>query len=87
MPINNAADMDCLKWNNDQTQLCYGCDSCKAGLLESLKNQWRKADIVLLLALVALISVYLIACCAFKNAKTEKLFDKYKQGRESQGYV
>ena len=42
---------------------------------------------MLLLALVALISVYLIACCAFKNAKTEKLFDKYKQGRESQGYV
>ncbi|XP_022159601.1 protein TORNADO 2 [Momordica charantia] len=81
MPINNAADMDCLKWNNDQTQLCYSCDSCKAGLLQSLKNQWRTADIVLLLALVALISVYIIACCAFRNAKTETLFDKYKQGQ------
>ncbi|KAA0038570.1 hypothetical protein IC582_006939 [Cucumis melo] len=87
MPINNAADMDCLKWNNDQTQLCYGCDSCKAGLLESLKNQWRKADIILLLSLIALVSVYLIAACVFRNAKTQKLFDKYKQGQPPQPYI
>ncbi|KAB5573875.1 TETRASPANIN/PERIPHERIN-RELATED [Salix viminalis] len=79
-PINNAADMDCLQWNNDQTQLCYGCDSCKAGLLANLKGEWRRADIILMVTLVALICVYLIGCCAFRNAKTEDLFRKYKQG-------
>ncbi|CAN1177915.1 Protein TORNADO 2 [Linum perenne] len=79
-PINNAADMDCLQWNNDQTQLCYGCDSCKAGLLANIKAEWRKADIILVITLIALIVVYVIGCCAFRNAKTEDLFRKYKQG-------
>ncbi|KAF2309057.1 hypothetical protein GH714_000294 [Hevea brasiliensis] len=79
-PINNAADMDCLNWNNDQNQLCYNCDSCKAGLLANLKKEWRRADIILLITLVALIWVYLIGCCAFRNAKTEDLFRRYKQG-------
>ncbi|KAJ6703938.1 TETRASPANIN-8-RELATED [Salix viminalis] len=79
-PINIAADMDCLKWNNDPNQLCYSCDSCKAGLLANLKREWRRADIILLVTLVALICVYSIGCCAFRNAKTEDLFRRYKQG-------
>ncbi|CAI0408887.1 unnamed protein product [Linum tenue] len=79
-PINNAADMDCLQWNNEQTQLCYNCDSCKAGLLANLKSEWRKADVILLITLIALICVYVVGCCAFRNAKTEDLFRKYKQG-------
>ncbi|KAI3945288.1 hypothetical protein MKX01_035049 [Papaver californicum] len=79
-PINTAADMDCLMWNNEQTQLCYGCDSCKAGLLANIKDEWRRVDIILLITLIALICVYLIGCCAFRNAKTEDLFRKYKQG-------
>jgi hypothetical protein len=29
---------DYIKWNNDQQQLCYDCDSCKAGVLGSLKK-------------------------------------------------
>ncbi|KAF8412566.1 hypothetical protein HHK36_000534 [Tetracentron sinense] len=79
-PINSAADMDCLQWNNEQTQLCYGCDSCKAGLLANLKKEWRRADIILTITLVALKCVYFVGCCAFRNAKTEDLFRKYKQG-------
>ncbi|KAI3890667.1 hypothetical protein MKX03_001941 [Papaver bracteatum] len=79
-PINTAADMDCLLWNNEQTQLCYGCDSCKAGLLANIKSEWRRVDIILLITLIALICVYLVGCCAFRNAKTEDLFRKYKQG-------
>ncbi|XP_077234310.1 protein TORNADO 2-like [Tasmannia lanceolata] len=79
-PIDTAIDMDCLLWSNEQTQLCYGCDSCKAGLLANLKREWRRADLILVFTLVALICVYLIGCCAFRNAKTEELFRKYKQG-------
>ncbi|KAL1829946.1 hypothetical protein DCAR_0209339 [Daucus carota subsp. sativus] len=79
-PINNAADMDCLQWSNEQTQLCYACDSCKAGLLDNLKTEWRRANIILIITLVALIIVYLMGCFAFRNAKTEDLFRKYKQG-------
>ncbi|XAR70638.1 hypothetical protein NMG60_11027552 [Bertholletia excelsa] len=79
-PINNGADMDCLKWNNEQTQLCYSCDSCKAGLLASLSHHWRSADVILLVTLIALVVVYLVGCCAFRNARTQDLFRKYQQG-------
>ncbi|KAK8634195.1 hypothetical protein V6N13_015023 [Hibiscus sabdariffa] len=58
-PINNIADPDCIQWSNDQMQLCYDCNSCKAGLLANIKEEWRKADIILLITLIALISVYL----------------------------
>ncbi|XP_027361027.1 protein TORNADO 2-like [Abrus precatorius] len=79
-PINTAADMDCLQWSNDQTQLCYNCDSCKAGLLANLRKEWRRANVILIITVIVLIAVYLIGCCAFRNAKTEDLFRKYKQG-------
>ncbi|XP_057977059.1 protein TORNADO 2-like [Malania oleifera] len=74
-PMNKGADMDCLIWSNFQSQLCYACDSCKAGLLANLKQEWRKADIFLSITLVALSFVYLIGCCcaclAFRNAKAQ----------------
>ncbi|XP_031258971.1 tetraspanin-2-like [Pistacia vera] len=79
-PVNPMADPDCYLWNNDQTQLCYNCNSCKAGLLGNLRKEWRKANIILIVAVVVLIWVYLIACSAFKNAQTEDLFRRYKQG-------
>nr|GLL48684.1 protein TORNADO 2-like [Ipomoea trifida] len=82
-PINMAADMDCLQWSNDQTQLCYSCDSCKAGLLANMYKEWRRVDIVLGITLVALICVYLGSCCAFRRAKTRDLSRKYKQGSSS----
>uniref|UniRef100_A0A1D1YNR1 Tetraspanin-31 n=1 Tax=Anthurium amnicola TaxID=1678845 RepID=A0A1D1YNR1_9ARAE len=79
-PVNPGADADCVAWSNDQTQLCYNCDSCKAGLLGNLRSDWRKANVALIVAAVALICVYVVACSAFKNAQTEDLFRRYKQG-------
>lgn len=79
-PISTGADMDCMQWSNDQTQLCYNCDSCKAGVLATLRKEWRRANVILIITLVALIAVYLIGCFAFRNAKTEELFRRYKQG-------
>ncbi|XP_031486372.1 tetraspanin-2 [Nymphaea colorata] len=79
-PINPAADTDCYLWSNDQSQLCYNCNSCKAGLLGNMRKEWRKANVVLIVTLVVLIWVYMIACSAFRNAQTEALFRRYKQG-------
>ncbi|RDX62896.1 Protein TORNADO 2, partial [Mucuna pruriens] len=56
-PINTAADMDCLQWSNDQTQLCYNCDSCKAGLLANLRKEWRRANVILIITLIVLVAV------------------------------
>ncbi|KAL6496537.1 hypothetical protein OROGR_029795 [Orobanche gracilis] len=77
---NIAANADCAIWNNDPNQLCYNCDSCKAGLLGNLRQEWRKANIILIITVVFLIFVYLIACSAYKNAQTEELFRRYKRG-------
>ncbi|XAR67174.1 hypothetical protein NMG60_11013637 [Bertholletia excelsa] len=79
-PVNTPGDPDCTLWSNDQSQLCYNCDSCKAGLLGNIRREWRKANIVMIVTVVVLIWVYLIGCSAFKNAQTEELFRRYKQG-------
>nr|GEX73206.1 tetraspanin-2-like [Tanacetum cinerariifolium] len=73
-PTNPTADMDCPIWNNDPNQLCYNCDSCKAGLLGNLRKEWRTANVILIIAVVALIFLYLITCSAYRNAQTEELF-------------
>lgn len=79
-PVNPSADQDCLLWNNDQNILCYNCNSCRAGLLGNLRKEWRRANLILIVAVVILIWVYVVACSAFKNAQTEELFRRYKQG-------
>eukprot|EP00262_Sarcandra_glabra_P013020 TRINITY_DN3509_c0_g1_i1.p1 TRINITY_DN3509_c0_g1~~TRINITY_DN3509_c0_g1_i1.p1 ORF type:complete len:268 (+),score=0.82 TRINITY_DN3509_c0_g1_i1:87-890(+) len=79
-PMNPGGDPDCYAWSNDQSQLCYGCSSCRAGLLGNLRKEWRRANVVLIVTVVVLVWVYIIACSAFKNAQTEDLFRRYKEG-------
>ncbi|CAI0543867.1 unnamed protein product, partial [Linum tenue] len=79
-PANPTGDPDCYNWSNEPNQLCYNCNSCRAGLLGNLRKEWRKASTFLIVAAVVLIFVYVVACCAFKNAQTEDLFRRYKQG-------
>lgn len=62
-------DPDCNKWNNNQQQLCYGCDSCKAGVLASIKHSWRKVSIINIVVLIILVIVYVASCAAYRNAK------------------
>ncbi|CAF2050157.1 unnamed protein product, partial [Brassica napus] len=45
-PTNMAADADCYLWNNDQSQLCYNCNSCKAGLLGNLRKDWLHLEML-----------------------------------------
>ncbi|URD78730.1 Tetraspanin family [Musa troglodytarum] len=79
-PISSAADIDCVLWSNDQTVLCYSCSSCKAGLVANLGREWKRGDVVLVVTLVALIVVYATGCYAFRDARTQELFQRYKQG-------
>ncbi|CAN1185581.1 TET2 [Linum perenne] len=68
-PANPTADPDCYMWSNEHSQLCYNCNSCKAGLLGNLRKEWRKINTILIVAVVILIFVYVVACFAFKNAQ------------------
>ncbi|VFQ64852.1 unnamed protein product [Cuscuta campestris] len=85
-PINMTADKDCLAWSNND-QLCYGCDSCRAGMLASLRKEWRKAGFVLLATLFFLACVCVVGFCVFRRSQTDELFRKYKQGQHSSSYT
>ncbi|KAJ9547903.1 hypothetical protein OSB04_020446 [Centaurea solstitialis] len=69
-PTNPMADVDCIIWNNDPNQLCYNCDSCKAGVLGNLRKEWKEANVILIVAVLALICLYLVAFNAYKNSQT-----------------
>lgn len=62
-----VSNPDCYSWNNDQGQLCYSCNSCKAGVLASLKKSWRKVSVINIVILIILVIVYVVACAAFRN--------------------
>ncbi|XP_047308622.1 tetraspanin-8-like [Impatiens glandulifera] len=62
---------DCKVWRNDESLLCYGCQSCKAGLLDNLKRDWKKVAVVNIVFIVFLIIVYSIGCCAFRNNRRD----------------
>lgn len=64
-----GADPDCVKWSNDQEQLCYNCDSCKAGVLASLKKSWRKVSVINIVILILLVIMYMVAIAAFRHNK------------------
>lgn len=62
---------DCVSWNNDVNKLCYDCEACKAGILATLKKDWRKIAIVNIIFLIFLIIVYSVGCCAFRNNRMD----------------
>ncbi|KAI8018481.1 Tetraspanin-8 [Camellia lanceoleosa] len=76
-PYNNS---DCYQWNNDPTTLCFNCQSCKAGLLDNIKHDWKKVAVVNIIFLVFLIIVYSIGCCAFRNNREDNAW-KGRWGR------
>ncbi|BAT76656.1 hypothetical protein LR48_Vigan541s000800 [Vigna angularis] len=66
--LNNP---DCTTWDNDPNILCFDCQSCKAGLLQNLKTDWKKVAVINIVVLVFLVIVYSIGCCAFRNNRQE----------------
>ncbi|KAI0526864.1 tetraspanin-3 [Dendrobium catenatum] len=74
-------DIDCTRWSNDQQRLCYQCDSCKAGLLATLKHSWRKVSIINIVILIILVFVYVVACAAFRNNKRMDNDEAYGEAR------
>lgn len=73
---NATSNADCMTWSNNVTQLCYDCNSCKAGVLANLKHDWRKVAAVNIVMLIFLIIVYSIGCCAFRNNRHDNSYGK-----------
>lgn len=74
-------DPDCYRWNNSPALLCYECDSCKAGVLESVRRDYHKLSILNVVVLLVLIGVCSIGCCAFRNAQRAETNYPYGHNR------
>lgn len=72
----SSANPDCNAWGNDPTTLCFNCQSCKAGLLDNLKSDWKKVAVVNIVFLIILIIVYSVGCCAFRNSRRDNAYWK-----------
>jgi len=65
------SNSDCRLWNNDPSVLCFNCNSCKAGLLDNIKHDWKKVAVINIIFLIILVIVYSIGCCAFRNNRED----------------
>lgn len=62
---------DCGLWSSDPKVLCFNCQSCKAGLLDNIKHDWKKVAVINIIFLIFLIVVYSVGCCAFRNNRED----------------
>eukprot|EP00249_Psilotum_nudum_P033091 c49564_g1_i1 orf=1-510(-) len=56
-------DSDCKTWSNDPSELCYYCESCRAGSIEASKDIWRRTSILNTMALMILMVLYALLAC------------------------
>lgn len=68
---NLTADNDCKEWSNAPNQLCFDCQSCKAGVLQNAKTNWKKIAIINGAILLFLILVFTMGCCAIGNSRRD----------------
>ncbi|KAJ8422800.1 hypothetical protein Cgig2_024568 [Carnegiea gigantea] len=76
-----GGDPDCTRWSNDQELVCYACDSCKAGVLASIKHSWRKVSVINIVVLILLIIFYVVAYAALRNNKRMDNDEPYGETR------
>eukprot|EP00850_Spirogloea_muscicola_P010480 SM000062S19866 [mRNA] locus=s62:102197:103681:+ [translate_table: standard] len=60
---------DCSTWSNSQDELCYDCNTCKAGALHLIQKDWRLVAYVNLAILALIIVLYSVGCCAYRSAR------------------
>lgn len=70
-----ASDGDCRAWSNDQQVLCFECDTCKAGVLETAKKKWKTVAIVNVSLLAFIVIVYTVGCFALRSKGGGRYFN------------
>ncbi|CDY19220.1 BnaC05g14210D [Brassica napus] len=58
-----------------QTELCFNCNACKAGVLANIREKWRHLLVFNICLLIFLITVYSCGCCARRNNQTARKSD------------
>ncbi|KAL6906545.1 hypothetical protein ACP4OV_004146 [Aristida adscensionis] len=66
-----SSNIDCKLYKNTPSIKCYDCDSCKAGVAQYMKMEWRVVAIFNVMLFVILVKpgsfVYFVGCCARRN--------------------
>ncbi|CAL5356114.1 unnamed protein product [Camellia sinensis] len=63
-----SPDNDCKVYKNSKAIKCYNCDSCKAGVAQYMKTEWRVVAIFNVVLFLVLSIIYFVGCCARRNA-------------------
>lgn len=63
-----SLNKDCQLYKNRRSVKCYNCNSCKAGVAQYLKREWKIAAIFNVIAFAVLVLLYCIGCYARRNA-------------------
>ncbi|XP_076921260.1 tetraspanin-10-like isoform X2 [Bidens hawaiensis] len=63
-----SGNKDCKLYKNSKLIKCYNCDSCKAGVAQYIKTEWRVVAIFNVILFVILLMIYFVGCCARRNA-------------------
>ncbi|XP_044477361.1 tetraspanin-10-like isoform X2 [Mangifera indica] len=63
-----SSNKDCKLYKNSQAVKCYNCDSCKAGVAQYMKTEWRIVATFNMVLFIVLSIVYFVGCCARRNA-------------------
>ncbi|KAH7513963.1 hypothetical protein FEM48_Zijuj11G0038500 [Ziziphus jujuba var. spinosa] len=63
-----SSNEDCKLYKNSRTVKCYSCDSCKAGVAQYMKTEWRVVAIFNVVLFLILSMIYFVGCCARRNA-------------------
>ncbi|KAG7036056.1 Tetraspanin-10 [Cucurbita argyrosperma subsp. argyrosperma] len=69
-PVNS--NHDCKLYKNSKAVKCYDCDSCKAGVAQYMKTEWRLVAIFNVVLFVILLIIYLVGCCARRKAASNR---------------
>uniref|UniRef100_A0A7C9AH58 Uncharacterized protein n=1 Tax=Opuntia streptacantha TaxID=393608 RepID=A0A7C9AH58_OPUST len=63
--IANVSNPDCNEWNNDPESLCYGCQSCKAAVVQDVKDDWSSLASGYTFLIIILMLFWSVGCSAF----------------------
>ncbi|KAL6328465.1 hypothetical protein AAG906_038340 [Vitis piasezkii] len=67
-----SSNIDCKLNKIFRAIRCYNCDSCMAGVAQYMKTEWIVVSIFNVVLLVVLSMVYLVGCCASRNATSSR---------------
>ncbi|XP_062026705.1 tetraspanin-10 isoform X4 [Rosa rugosa] len=67
-----SSNKDCKLYRNARDTKCYNCDSCKAGVAQYMKTEWRVVAIFNVALFVVLSLIYFVGCCARRNAARDR---------------